>query len=131
MNSPESDQSISERLSFAREQAGYTVQDLAERLGVMPASIEAWESGVREPRANRLMTLSGVLNVSLGWLIEGRTDDFPAIENTTTLSSVRTELENLDVQLGDARERIQNALASINQVGRRIRRGEAADVIAR
>ncbi len=60
-----------DRLAGAREAAGLSRDDLAEQLGVLPDSLDAWENDLREPRANRLNMLSGLLGVSLRWLLTG------------------------------------------------------------
>ena len=65
------DTAIGQRIRAARENAGMSVADLAIRTGVEAASVAAWEEGERAPRANRLRTLSGILNVSLAWLLQG------------------------------------------------------------
>ncbi|MCV0350393.1 MAG: helix-turn-helix domain-containing protein [Nitratireductor sp.] len=59
------------RLSRARDAVGLSVAELARRLGVKAATIQAWESDRSQPRANRLAMLAGVLNVSLSWLLHG------------------------------------------------------------
>ncbi|WP_292896038.1 MULTISPECIES: helix-turn-helix domain-containing protein [unclassified Nitratireductor] len=59
------------RLSRARDAMGLSVSELARRLGVKAATIQAWESDRSQPRANRLAMLAGVLNVSLSWLLHG------------------------------------------------------------
>nr|WP_236042270.1 helix-turn-helix transcriptional regulator [Nitratireductor aquimarinus] len=59
------------RLSRARDAVGLSVAELARRLDVKAATIQAWESDRSQPRANRLAMLAGVLNVSLSWLLHG------------------------------------------------------------
>jgi transcriptional regulator with XRE-family HTH domain len=61
-----------DRLAVAREQAGLTQGDLAKRLGVKTVTLEAWEQDLKEPRANRLQMLAGMLNISLSWLLTGQ-----------------------------------------------------------
>jgi len=60
-----------DRLAGAREQAGMTQEQLAERLGVKLSTIRKWEEDLSEPRVNRLSMLSGLLNVSFRWLLNG------------------------------------------------------------
>lgn len=60
-----------DRLSGAREAAGMSQAQLAKRLGVKIKTMKAWEEDLSEPRANRLSHLSGMLNVSLRWLLTG------------------------------------------------------------
>ena len=63
-----------DRLAAARDIIGYTQGQLAKRLGVKKATIANWEDDRSEPRANRLQMLSGMLNVSLVWLMTGEGD---------------------------------------------------------
>ena len=60
-----------DRLAAAREQAGMTQGVLAKRIGIRLSTLRNWENDVSEPRANRLSTLAGLLNVSMMWLING------------------------------------------------------------
>ena len=62
---------LGDRITAAREQAGLTQGDAARRLGVRLATFHAWEADGSEPRANRLQMLSGLLGVSLRWLMTG------------------------------------------------------------
>ena len=66
-----------DRLTAAREAAGLDVDGLATRLGVKVTTLEAWEHDVKEPRANRLQMLAGMLGVSLTWLLTGQGDGLP------------------------------------------------------
>lgn len=59
------------RLARARNAAGLSAAQFARRVGVQSATVQAWEDGRSQPRANRLPTLAGVLNVSLSWLLHG------------------------------------------------------------
>jgi transcriptional regulator with XRE-family HTH domain len=60
-----------DRVAAAREAAGMDQATLARRLGVRLATLRGWENDTSEPRANRLSTLAGLLNVSMMWLING------------------------------------------------------------
>lgn len=60
-----------DRLAAARDAAGMTQNDLARRLGVKVSTLRGWENDQSEPRANRLSMLSGLLGVSLPWLLTG------------------------------------------------------------
>ena len=77
------------RLSRARDAVGLSVAELARRLGVKAATIQAWESDRSQPRANRLAMLAGVLNVSLSWLLHG-VGSSPADESRSELVSAVT-----------------------------------------
>ena len=60
-----------DRMAAAREAAGLTQTDLARRTGVRLTSIRSWENDQSEPRANTLQRVSGILGVSLMWLLAG------------------------------------------------------------
>jgi transcriptional regulator with XRE-family HTH domain len=59
------------RLSRARDASGLTARDLAWRLGVKIATVNAWERDRSQPATHRLNMLSGLLNVSISWLLHG------------------------------------------------------------
>lgn len=63
-----------DRVSGAREAFGLTQRELADRLGIKPKTLRAWEQDLDAPRANKLQMLAGVLNVSIAWLINGEGD---------------------------------------------------------
>jgi transcriptional regulator with XRE-family HTH domain len=65
---------LGDRLAGAREAAGLTQEELAQRLGVRLTTLQAWEEDMAEPRGNRLQMLAGMLNVSLTWLIMAEGD---------------------------------------------------------
>ena len=65
---------LGDRITAAREKAGLSVAEAARRLAVRQATFQAWEADASEPRANRLQMLSGLLGVSLRWLMTGEGD---------------------------------------------------------
>lgn len=60
-----------DRIAAAREARQMSQKLLAKRLGVALKTIESWEDDASEPRANKLQTLSGILGVSIPWLLTG------------------------------------------------------------
>ena len=60
-----------DRLAAAREARGMTQKVLARRMGVALKTVEGWENDMREPRANKLQMMSGLLDVSMSWLLTG------------------------------------------------------------
>ena len=60
-----------DRLAAAREAKGMNQKAFARRLGVAPETVEGWENDMREPRANKLQMMSGILDVSMSWLLTG------------------------------------------------------------
>ena len=107
---------VGARIRVAREAAHMSVSQLALRLGVEVASLEAWEAGQREPRANRLRTLGGVLGVSLAWLLEGR-DDGTIGTPHLTVQVLRQRIEHARVLLAECTgvlEEIDGSLAALD-----------------
>ena len=77
-------------------------ESFAKRLGVKTSTIRKWEDDVAEPRANRLSMMSGILGVSMSWLITGVGDgvDNPDIDSQDQdLQSLLAELRVLRVDL--------------------------------
>ncbi|AWZ05216.1 MULTISPECIES: XRE family transcriptional regulator [unclassified Streptomyces] len=60
------------RLTQARRLAGMTKKDVAEHLGVTPAAVGQYETGVAKPRPDLLPRLAAALDVPLPFFIAGR-----------------------------------------------------------
>lgn len=98
-----------DRLAGAREAAGMSQKELAERLGVKLKTVQGWEDDVTEPRANRLSTISGLLNVSLPWLLMAEGDGPEAPEDVNTdadVTAMMTEIRALRTQAVSTAERL-------------------------
>ncbi len=99
-----------DRLAGAREAASMSQSQLARRLGVKVSTIRNWEDDLSEPRANKLQLLSGLLNVSLTWLLtaEGEGLEAPAPESPMSedLSAVLTEMRQLRGDIVRTSERL-------------------------
>jgi transcriptional regulator with XRE-family HTH domain len=65
------DTTLGGRISLAREASGLSVTQVVKRLGVRSATYAAWEADRSEPRANKLVALAGILNVSPPYLLGG------------------------------------------------------------
>ncbi|MFK7918224.1 MAG: multiprotein-bridging factor 1 family protein [Ilumatobacter sp.] len=100
---------IGRRITEAREALDDSIETLAERLGVTADTVEAWESGDRPLRANHMTRVSGVLGISLSWLIMGR--GIEPMAEPTDLESLRSDLSAARSRLDD----IVNELAVLDQ----------------
>ena len=109
-----------DRLAGAREHAGMTQAQMAERLGVELASLQAWEDDMSEPRANRLSMMAGLLNVSMTWLINGTGAGLDSPQQGTELSentkdilleirSIRSEMLNNAEKMARLEKRLRAA----------------------
>lgn len=108
-----------DRLAGARETAGLSQEDLAQRLGVRLTTLQAWEEDLAEPRGNRLQMLAGMLNVSLRWLLTAEGDglEAPAGEATPTPDAAAAAVADLARLQG----RAAALAAEIAAVERRLR----------
>ncbi|WP_208347928.1 helix-turn-helix domain-containing protein [Pseudaestuariivita rosea] len=107
--SPETS-TFGDRVAGARESAGMTQAQLAKRLGVKLTTLRGWEEDLSEPRANKLQMLSGVLNVSLTWLLNGEGDGVDApvddIELPADLNDLLLEIRQLKAQFSKSADRL-------------------------
>ena len=108
---------IGGRLSRARDCSGLSVKDLAWRLGVKMSTINAWESDRSQPGSHRLTNLSGLLNVSLSWILYGvglapADPDDPPNFGIPELQLDRLKL--LHAETGQIIERLQSDIDRLN-----------------
>ena len=110
------------RISDARMGCDMTLATAAKRLGVKIETLRDWESGRKSPRANKLQMLAGLYNVSLIWLIEGRSDLDPLQTSPSGLDMVDHKLQHvislqselavaiadLSQEIGDLKEKNDN-----------------------
>ena len=110
-----------DRLAAAREAAGLTPRTLAAKLGVKTAVISSWENDLKEPRANRLQMMSGILGVSMTWLLTGAGDgpthpeeagaiDTDQQDILAELRRLRSQLLETSEQLGRLEKRLRTSL---------------------
>nr|WP_076450563.1 helix-turn-helix transcriptional regulator [Roseivivax lentus] len=112
-----------DRVSAAREAAGMSPEQLARRLGVKARTLQNWENDLSEPRANKLSMLSGLLNVSMIWLLtgEGEGVNGPAEDSAnlgdlrealTELRAIRADMKTLADRAGHLEKHLRKALAT-------------------
>ena len=116
----ESQATLGDRLTAAREAAGLTLTELATRLGVRSKTLRDWENDVSEPRANRLQMLAALLGVSLRWLLTGQGDDVPAPgdpagNEVPALKAALGEVRRLRADLVQAAERLARLEKTLRQ----------------
>ncbi len=92
-----------DRLAGAREAAGLTQKTLASKLGVKLETLIDWEDDIKEPRANRVQMVSGILGVSIGWLLtgigEGPTEPADSAVVPAGVTDILTEIRTLRTQM--------------------------------
>jgi transcriptional regulator with XRE-family HTH domain len=114
-----------DRLAGAREAAGMSQEAIANKLGVKLTTVSNWENDIKEPRANRLQMVSGLLGVSLSWLLTGEGDgpEAPIDEMPLTIDLLdlmaemrvlRTQIAQSGEKLGQIEKRLRAALKDLH-----------------
>ena len=108
-----------DRIAAARDASQMSQKELAKRLGIALKTLEGWENDLAEPRANKLQTLSGLLNVSIPWLLTGEGEGLDAGDPDTgaevaellrELRVLRTQVTRTAEQMGVLEKRLKAAL---------------------
>ena len=103
---------MGDRIAAAREAAGLGPRDLAHRLGVRERTLKGWEEDRSEPSAHRLRHLSGIVGVTLAWILSG---EGPGPSGTSG------EAAELVAEMRAARAEIEAAAARLDRLERRLR----------
>ena len=106
---------VGARIKQAREIQKWSIEDLAQRIGVTRETIEAWETGERDPRANRIMILAGILNVSAHWLLDG-TGDSPEVRDIEPIDAARGQMEAVKTKMIELNALLEEMDAKLNEV---------------
>ena len=87
-----------------------TQSQLSRRLGIKIATLRAWEEDRSEPRANKLQMLSGLLGVSMPWLLSGMGEGVEGPEPRGTMSddahALLLELRAVKTDMAKAADRL-------------------------
>ena len=106
----EDEATFGDRMAGAREAVGMSQSDLSRRLGVKMKTLRSWEEDLSEPRANKLQMVSGVLNVSLKWLLtgEGEGVDQPEFDDNgiPEIRDILVEIRDIKSQMTASADRL-------------------------
>jgi HTH-type transcriptional regulator, cell division transcriptional repressor len=111
-----------DRLAGAREAANLTPEALARKLGVKLVTIQNWENDHSEPRANKLQMLSGMLNVSMRWLLTGEGEGIESPVSATgddlqkaliDLARMRAQALALSQDMGHLEKRLRGLMREV------------------
>ena len=61
-------------IKLARERAGLTQKELAQKIGVAPSTLNGYEKGNHDPKSDLIIKIALICDVSVDYLL-GRTDD--------------------------------------------------------
>lgn len=81
---------IGQRIALKRKELGLSQEGLGDRLGVSRQSIYKWESDAALPEIDKLIALSKLFGVSVGWLL-GVEEDAPSENAAPETSGELTE----------------------------------------
>lgn len=111
-----------DRLAAARDAAGLSQKELAQRVGIKTGTLRNWEEDLSEPRANRLSILAGILGVSLSWLLTGEGEGVaaPELEDVVApdVTALLTDLRAVRAQMAQATERVAQLEKRLRAVAR-------------
>ena len=110
--SNDEDTTLGGRISMAREISGLSVGQVVKRLGVKATTYEAWEADRSEPRANKLVALAGILNISPPYLLSGLG------KQPNNLGLPERQIKQLTVQIEQLEQNLKTATASLRQIKR-------------
>lgn len=108
-----------DRITGAREAANLTQEALARQLGVKLTTVQNWENDHSDPRANKLQMMSGMLNVSMRWLLTGEGEGIESPVATTNgdmqkaladLSRMRAQMLALSQDMGHLEKRLRSLM---------------------
>lgn len=111
-SSNEEDTTLGGRISMAREISGLSIEQVVKRLGVKATTYEAWEADRSEPRANKLVALAGILNISPPYLLSG-------LGNQPSTAGVpEGQINQLAAQIDQIEEELKAATTSLREIKR-------------
>ena len=110
---------LGDRLVAARQFAGLSQEELATQIGVKIVTLDAWENDWKEPRANRLQMLTGLLGVSLRWLLTG-VGEGP--ENPEDMNELPSDISGMLAEMRKLRAQIARSSVKLGELEKRLRK---------
>ncbi len=109
---------LGDRIVAAREAVGYSQKKLASRLGVKLKTVQGWEEDRTEPRANKAQMMSGILGVSLVWLLSGEGD---GVLEPTDAPSGSEDIQGILDEIRSLRTDMTQTTRKLSTVEKRLR----------
>ena len=82
---------LSDKIIKLRKAAGWSQEDLAEKLDISRQAISRWENGTALPDANNIRQLSKLFHVTADYLLN---EDYTSDNDIPCLKEVNEELDN-------------------------------------
>lgn len=109
---------LGDRIVAAREAVGYSQKKLASRLGVKLKTVQGWEEDRTEPRANKAQMMSGILGVSLVWLLSGEGE---GVHEPTDTTSGSEDIQGILDEIRRLRTDMAQTTHNLSTVEKRLR----------
>ena len=97
---------------MAREVSGLSVGQVVKRLGVKATTYKGWEADRSEPRANKLVALAGILNVSPPYLLSGLG------KQPSRVGLPERQINQLSLEIEQLEQSLKLAMTSLRQIKR-------------
>ena len=101
---------IGQRISYKRKELALSQEALGELLSVSRQSIYKWESDAALPEIDKLIALSKLFGVSVGWLLGVEEEAASELKETEVVPPASNELS--ETQLKMVREIVEQYLAA-------------------
>ncbi|WEX07181.1 helix-turn-helix transcriptional regulator [Chelativorans sp. AA-79] len=102
------------RIYHARDAVGLNMEEAARRLGVETETWKAWECDRDAPRANKLVTMAGLLGVSPSWLLAG-TGTGPAPDHHDEGADLIRALEAASAEALASQQRVLDLVSRVRR----------------
>jgi transcriptional regulator with XRE-family HTH domain len=109
MKSEDIRKSFGLRLKTLRKQKRWTQKELASWLEIGVSQFNKYECGLHIPPIEKLIHLSGLLDTTVDYLVNGNNADIVALQNTRLLKRFQ-ELENFDIEDQEAVIKVLDAM---------------------
>jgi transcriptional regulator with XRE-family HTH domain len=80
---------VGARIKELRKQRGWTMKELAAKLGILHTHLAKYEAGLHAPPLEKFVQLAGLFGVSVDYLITGRQADARPIQSIHLLERFR------------------------------------------
>ena len=110
------DDTLGGRISLARESAMQSIEDAACQLGVTTQIWADWECDRASPESYHMPLITGVLRISLPWLVTGQGLGPTPFVSASDVDEIRRELHTATVDAICAQNRVQELLRRLQEL---------------
>ena len=110
------DDTLGGRISLARESAMRSIDETACQLGVTAQVWMDWECDRASPESYHMPLITGVLRISLSWLVAGQGLGPTPFVSTSDVDEIRRDLHTATVDAICAQNRVQELLRRLQEL---------------